>query len=197
MFSHFYFDRILFFLKEITMLGTKKLVGVFALCGLVGLAQASDYYLETAAARINFSEPGLSLSPTLFKATVGTKISENLAFEGMVGFGSGSSNASYQGINVGYKVDSISGLYLKTMSKVGDSSEVYAKLGFANIKATATASAAGLSSSLSQSGSDSSYGVGAKFGITKGTSVLVDYISYYNKSSVKYTGPSIGLSFDF
>jgi hypothetical protein len=174
-----------------------KVLCLVGVCSFVNLATAADYYFETAVTRVNFSEPGLSLSPSVLKATLGSKISDNFAIEGIAGLGSGTSNASYQGVNVGYKINSISGLYLKSMAKAGDSSEVYAKLGFSNISATVTASVPGLSSSLSQSGSSSSYGVGAKFGISKGTSVLLDYMSYYNKSGIKYTGPSIGLSFDF
>ena len=179
------------------MMNTKKIVVGLARCSCAGHALATDYYVETAATRIAFSEPGHAQNPTVLRVALGTHIRDHLALEGMAGVGSGSSSAYYQSIYASYKVNSISGLYLKTMTQAGESSEVYAKWGYATIQTTTTASSGGWSSSLSHTSSGSSYAVGAKYHFNKKTQLFVDYTSYYNNAGVKFSGPSIGLSFDF
>jgi hypothetical protein len=180
-----------------SMLNTKKLVVGLALCSGAGHALATDYYFDAAATRINFSEPGHAQNPTVLRVAIGTHISDHWALEAMAGVGSGSSSAYYQSVYASYKVNSISGLYLKTQTQAGESSEVYAKLGYATIQTTTTASSGGWTSSLSHTSSGLSYAVGATYHVNKKNHLFVDFTSYDNNAGIKLSGPSIGMSFDF
>lgn len=178
-------------------MNTRKIIVGLALCSGAAHALAADYYFETAATRMSFSEPGHAQNPTVLRAAIGTKIRDHWALEAMAGVGSGSSSAYYQSIYASYKVNSVSGLYLKTMTQAGESSEVYAKLGHATIQTTTTASSGAWSTSLSHTSSGLSYAVGATYHVNKKNHFFVDLSSYYNNAGNKLSGPSIGMSFDF
>ena len=118
---------------------------------------------------------------------------ENLAIDGMAGFGANDGSLTISGVTIKGHVDSFYGVYLKPKAKLSESIEVFGRIGYANSKLTA--SAPGIA--ISASGSDVSYGVGGSVKVAKNMSLNLDYMSYYNKNGTSVNGITLGLGFNF
>ncbi len=138
----------------------------------------------------------IKTSPSAVRGLVGYELHPNLALEGMLAFGLSDSDVSLNGRTVptvNIKIDSVTGIYLKPKMKLSDAFEVFARLGFADMKIKSS------SPGYSESGSESSssYGAGLRYAITSNYSVSADYMSYINKNGGKANGWTVGVGFKF
>ena len=154
---------------------------------------APGMYGEVAYTQVNYKEAGYSLNPTALRAVIGYEITPNLAAEGMLGFGMSDSSVRISNVDVNMKVGTMAGAYIKPKLNFSDAVELFGRFGYARSDITASA----LGYSLTQSGSDLSYGAGVKIKIADKTDVVVDYTSYYNKNNVKAAGFGVGIGFKF
>jgi opacity protein-like surface antigen len=138
----------------------------------------------------------IKTKPSAIRGLLGYELHPNLAVEGMLAFGLSDSDVSLNGRTVptvNIKIDSVTGIYLKPKMKLSDAFEVFARLGFADMKIKA--SAPRYSESGSESGS--SYGAGLSYAITSNYSVSADYMNYIDKNGGKADGWTVGLRFKF
>lgn len=150
-------------------------------------------YGEIGYASLRVKDSGYSMSPTAIRGILGYSINKNLDVEGMLGFGVSKSTVNVSGTNVDVKVGNMVGVYLKPKVNLSNDVELFARLGYA--KSGIEASARG--TSISDSGSDTSYGLGVKFKVANNTSLVMDYMNYYDKDGIKATGFSVGMGFKF
>lgn len=151
-------------------------------------------YGEIGYTSVNYTEPGYALSPAgVVRVILGGNLMENLAIDGMAGFGANDGSLTISGVTIKGHVDSFYGVYLKPKAKLSESIEVFGRIGYANSKLTA--SAPGIA--ISASGSDVSYGVGGSVKVAKNMSLNLDYMSYYNKNGTSVNGITLGLGFNF
>lgn len=172
-------------------------VAVGLVVSTINFASAENSYFETSYSLINYSEPGLSAKPTALRGIYGVKTSDSLAYEGMLGLGLASSTTSYANIKFDIKMTSMIGVYAKGTTKLSDSVEAFGRFGLTHLNDSANATYNGKSTSFSSNGGSLSYGAGLKFNMSKDYDFVVDYMSYYNKDSVKFTGTSLGVSVKF
>lgn len=92
------------------------------------------------------------------------------------------------GINVTGDLKYAVGLYAVPKMKFGNA-EVFARLGA--IKAEAKASAMGMS--VTESGTDFSYGAGARFTFSRSYYIGADWMQYYDKNGIDAHGWTISL----
>jgi len=114
----------------------------------------------------------------------------------MLGFNSSSGNLTLSGITNTLKVNYIYGLYGKALTNLTSDIEVFGRLGWAGFNETMSYSDG--SASLEQTGSGLSYGVGAKFKVSKNMNLNLDYMVYYpTKSGISLNGYTIGVGVNF
>jgi attachment invasion locus protein len=158
-------------------------------------AQAQTVYGEVGYMATDFSDSvsrvGLSAKPNAVRGLVGYEISPNLAFEGMLAFGSGTETLRVGGVNsgLGLKIDNMIGAFVKPKMPVGDVFELFGRAGYVSTKLT-------LDGESDREGS-LAYGVGGSFKMTPALSLNVDYMIYHKKDDAKIDGYSVGLNYRF
>ena len=173
----------------------KKIKIIFAsvtlLCSITQVAYAEDKknYAEIGYGWAAYEQAGWRLVPRIVNFTLGTKVHENIAIEGMGAFGV--SDSSIGGVTL--KVNSAFGAYVKPFVNLGENAELFGKLGFTRVSGTASTSFA----SASSSDSGLSYGGGAAYKFDSTTALVVSYMVYYDKDGVRIYGASTGLRFGF
>jgi opacity protein-like surface antigen len=164
-------------------------------------AASGTTYGELGYTMVKISDSGISLKPGMLRGIVGYGFNSNLAVEGMLGFGirKDSTTVTVSGtpVDIQEKVSHMVGIYIKPKAMIGDSFEVFGRLGYANTRLSATASASGASASDSGSGSSVSYGVGANFNVSPKMYVGVDYMRYYKKDDTKIDGFTVAVGYRF
>ena len=150
-------------------------------------------YGEIGYVSLSIKDSGLSVSPAVLRGVLGYNINHNLDVEGMLGFGVKKDTETVSGITADIKVGTMVGVYLKPKINLSNDVELFARFGYA--KAGLEGSARGYT--ISDSGSDTSYGLGMKFKVANNTSLVMDYMSYYDKDGAKATGVSVGMGFKF
>lgn len=155
------------------------------------LAFTTGQYEDSAAGdTIKASARGL-------RALLGYGVHEHLAIEGLAVFGLGDSDVKYNGETVpgvSLKLDNVIGLYLKPKIKPTNELELFARLGFARVKATLALDGYG---SESGTENDFSWGVGASYAVAPNAFVAADYLSYLSKDGLKVNAFSIGVGYRF
>ena len=146
-------------------------------------------YAEIGFGSLAVEDSGWRFVPKIGRLIVGTKVMDGLAIEGMAAVGF--VDSSVGGITL--KVNNAVGLYARPFVNVGDSVELYARLGY--FKGSMTISGAG--GSISDSGSGVSYGGGIAFKITPTTAATIDYMSYYDKDGMQIYGATVGARYAF
>jgi opacity protein-like surface antigen len=187
-----------------------KLIAIAAASAMLmaGAAQAQTRpaatgttYGELAYSALKISDSGIDLKPGMLRGIVGYNFHENFAVEGMLGFGvrKDDTTITYAGVpvNVSEDVRNIAGIYVKPKTMIGDSVEVFGRLGWAHTRVRATASASGVSASDTGSDSSVSYGVGANYNVTPKVYVGVDYMRYFKKDDTKIDGFTVSAGYRF
>jgi len=118
------------------------------------------------------------------KLTVGSEITNWLAIEGTVGTGVGDDTNNVLGVPVTVKTKEFASLYLRPFVKINEQVELFGRLGYFSGKIQASA----LGQTVSETDSDFSYGVGVAFSLTNTSAIVLDYMQFYDKESVKITG---------
>ena len=169
----------------------KKLAALAALALATSAASAqtakTDFYGEVAFTSTTYKASNLSgsWSPSALRGVVGMGFHENFAVEGMLLVGA--ADSSNLGVNL--KLTSGAGLYLKPRAKLGDSVEVFARLGWANVNSKV--------GNIDTKDNGASYGLGGSFSLNKTTSLNVDYMLYNDQNGAKIDGVSVGVGFKF
>ncbi len=154
---------------------------------------AEGTYLELGYGGMKYTEPSLSMTPSVARAIVGQDVNANLAVEGMAAAGLSNGNTTYSGVGFSLKMDNAYGFYVKPKVKISDSLEVFGRAGYTHLSGTATATGNRGSLVLNADGGDTSFGIGAKVSLSSTTYVVVDYMSYYSKDGISIKGYTFGL----
>ena len=150
-------------------------------------------YYELGYSMLNYSDSGSKFTPGAARLVVGVNANSNFGYEGIIGLGLVSSKKTVSGVDYKTSIPSFYGLYGKAFANVGNDVEVFARLGLAGFRREITPS-----NGTSNKGSGISYGVGAKYAISKDTQISADYMSYYpSKNSVGLSGFTLGAVFSF
>lgn len=174
---------------------TKKIQKSLLLAALITVftssAKAEDKknYTELGFGRIAYEADGWRLLPFIGKLSVGTKLMDGIAVEGMVATGLASSSIG----GVTLKVNNAVAAYVRPYVKLNNDFELFARLGY--FQGTLTASGPG--GVISETGSDFSYGIGAAMAISENSALTVDYTSFFNNNGTNVYGYTIGARFGF
>lgn len=163
-------------------------------------AQQSDLYGEVGFAALKIKDESGTLGSfdnTAVKFTLGKVVANNIALEAMIGTGMSDDSKVISGVNVSVETKEYYGAFVRPFAKINDDFEVFARVGYFHGKLRATASNGVASASISDSGGDIAYGVGAAYNITKTTALVVDYMNYYDKEDTKVNGFGLGLRYKF
>ena len=177
----------------------KSLLACAGACGALASAgaHAEGFYTELGYASIKVGSSSAGFSATVGDAAlrVGYMFTKNFGAEvfGATGVTSGDVCCVGPSVPASIKIDSAYGAYLKGQFEVAPSFELFAKAGWVN--ATAKASALGISASTSDS--SFSYAIGVQWLITRNWYAQADYASYYDKSGDTAKGPSVSVGYRF
>lgn len=152
-------------------------------------AQAQSMYGELAYQSLDV---GLKTDPAIVRGTFGYEINPNVAVEGMLGFGATDGKESVGGIPAKLKIDNMWGVFVKPKIKLGDAFELYGRLGYAGVKATASATVGRYTASQSVDDSDVAYGVGLSYWVTPTLSISADFMKYNELDAI-----AVGVGFKF
>lgn len=170
-----------------------KLISVAVLSlATVGAAHAEGLYAGALLTRTTVSIDGFGdANPMAIGAKLGMPINKNFAVEARLS--TGLSDDSLLGGIVDVKVDSFVGVYAKGLLPLSDTASVYGLLGYTQSKLKLE----GPGGSASGSDSDLSYGFGADFAVSGGTSVGVEWARLYKDDVSKIDGLTLSVSFKF
>lgn len=170
---------------------TSRLIAVslFAALGVSSLQAQTTLYPNNVGYYAEFGYSALDLkvdggetsTPQIARVIVGKELHKNLAIEAMYATTvSRDRKATYSGEYTGY------GLMLKPKMALSDSTELFARLGWA--RSDVTASAAGATT-----GSDMLSGAGIQTKFTPNILGQVDYTNYFHRSGIRAQGWGISL----
>jgi hypothetical protein len=176
----------------------KKKVAIAAVFALAGIAaQAQSTYAEVGVGTAKYSEPALSMTPTIARGIFGMNLNDNFAVEAMGATGLSDGTTTYSGVGINLRVDNAFGAYITPKVKLGDSAELFVRAGYTHVNGTATATGNRGSLTLAMSGSSPSFGAGVKFNLSNNSYVVADYMSYYSKDGISVNGYTVGMGFGF
>ena len=162
-------------------------LGVSSLQAQTALYPAnSGYYAELGYSAVDLKvDGGETSTPQIVRVIVGKELHKNLAVEGMFATTASRDNkATYSGEFTSY------GLMLKPKMALTDSTELFARGGWA--RSDVTASAAGATT-----GSDFIYGVGIQTKFTPTVFGQIDYTNYFHRSGIKAEGLGISVGMHY
>lgn len=178
------------------------LSAVTVLCVLAP-AHAQDanpqLYAEIGYTQLNaketFGANTAKFSPSAISGVVGYQFTPNLAVEGLVGFGAGKGDIKVNGVDstVDGKVKNAIGVFFKPSFAVSDSIDLFGRIGW--VRTELEVSAAGVS--VSDSGNDVAYGVGANFNLSKTSYIQANWMNYYKKDGLKVDGFTVAYGMRF
>ena len=178
----------------------KKLFTFFTLIACGSLAYADNgkndsVYVDLGYTALTYNDSGRNWSPTAARIMVGQNTWSNFGLEGMLGAGLTSNKQTVSGIAFTVSIPTMYGLYVKAYTNVSEDFELFGRLGYTGWSRKLAYN----STSISNSGSALSYGVGAKYAITKSTTVSADYMVYQNGagSDAGLTGFTFGVGYNF
>lgn len=168
--------------------------------GLASQGLDGQVYGEAGLSFLSYkiARVGISAKPIMLRVVAGFDYHPNLAAEAMLGQGlHGTDTLGPFGATYSVRAGTLLGAYAKPRLRLGDETEIFARLGVAN----AGTSVGGYHGT--DGGAGLSYGLGFKtatpwksFG-NRPVSIAADYMTYYSGSGVKYTGITIGAGMRF
>jgi opacity protein-like surface antigen len=178
-------------MKKFAIIGA----ALFAAAAVQAQQANSPVYAEVGYSALKYQEDGLNtdVKPGALRGIVGYELNPNLALEGMVAFGVKDDTVNVSGFNVKGELKNAYGVYIKPKITVAEGLEIFGRLGWSHAKVKASVG----SFSMSDSGSDVSYGVGLSYAFMPKAYVSADYMNYYNKEGVKIDGFTVGVGFKF
>lgn len=165
-------------------------VAISVMCLFASDTYAEQNYFGGNIGFVDYSEAGISddASLTFLGGNIGKEFNDYLSAELRFSFGAGSDSVEALGQEVDVKLNRLYGIYLRGGVSASDSFYPYAVIGFSNAKVTASVSGF----SASDTGSDSSFGVGAEYRIDEKQALNLEYMSYIDKDGIEISGFSIG-----
>lgn len=156
-------------------------------------AQSNKSYFEVGVVNAKYDEsPFYFTSPVAFFKW-GVQINDTLATELQLGRSIQDANFVAYNTSVKASFDSMIGGYLVGNVPLDNKASLFGRVGF--VKGQVSISTAYGSASDGDSGL--SYGVGARFNLDKSNYLSIDYTSFYKKTGVSITGPSLSFGSTF
>ena len=177
----------------------KKIAIVAAMLACQGAVLAAEdvkvnFYGEVSLGQLQYKDPGFDFSPAFVRVLAGKNFNNHFAVEGLLGASLSNNKKTISSVELTTELPYLLGVYGKVFTNPNEDLEIFARLGSGNFKRTFSTSKI----SLSETGSNFSYGVGAKYAINKAISATADYMTYYQtKNSVGLSGFSIGVGYNF
>ena len=183
----------------------KKIALIAAMLAIHGVSSSQETtkpstYLELGFGKLNYKEPSLNFSPMYTRLLAGKNINEHFGIEGLIGTSIASEKKTIGYVESTANFPLIYGLYAKAFANPTEELEVFGRIGYGGLsrKFDFKSTVSSNSASLSDTGSNYSFGIGAKYAVNKTTSLSVDYMQYYpSKNSVELSGVTVGLSYNF
>lgn len=131
-------------------------------------------------------------STGLVTGAFGYQFHPNMAVEGLLGFGAGRGSLKYNGVATGdsVKLGSVFGVYFRPRVALGDSAELFGRVGWARTEVR-----------QSSTGKDSddgvSYGIGGRYHLTQASYLQADWTRFYDRrhTSIDGFGFAYGMRF--
>jgi opacity protein-like surface antigen len=153
----------------------------------------SGFYGEVGYTSVQYKGSGVKADMGMLGATLGYEINSYLAVEGMYATGISGDTVKILNVDVNFDIDHNYGVFLKPKYAVSKDLELFAKLGWNELKGTLSA----VGRSASSSDDSFAYGIGAKYAINPKMYVTGGYSSLYDKNSTTTTGWNFGLGYKF
>jgi hypothetical protein len=175
----------------------KKKVAIAAVLALAGIsAQAQSTYAELGVGTAKYSEPSLSVTPTIARGIFGLNLNDNFAVEAMAATGLSDGNTTYSGAGITLKISNMAGAYIVPKVKVGNA-EIFARAGYVRSQGSVTVTGNRGSLTLNADGSSPSFGAGVKFHLDNNSFISADYMSYYSKDGQDINGVTVSYGVKF
>ena len=175
----------------------KKIVAIFAtataMCASDAMAQKDQFYAELNYVLPTAKDSGLSVTPSVIGGRFGMKFTDRVAGEVFLGTSASSDSVTVGGSSVDMKITDVVGLYLKGSLPVADKLNLFGRIGYTRARIKASSSG----TSIADSDSGFSYGVGAQYDFTDKVYGMVDYMSFYDRNGTTITGPTVGVGYKF
>lgn len=137
----------------------------------------------------------LKFSPAGVAGVIGYQLLPNIAVEGLVGLGAGEDKIKVNGEKTEIKghLNNTVGLFFKPSIALSDRIDLFARVGW--VRAELELSMDGFS--LTESGSDVAYGIGANFNLSKTSYIQANWMNYFKKDGFKIDGINVAYGFRF
>jgi hypothetical protein len=131
-------------------------------------------------------------SPSMVTGVFGYQPHPNIAIEGLLGFGAGKGKLKYNGEKTGddIKLGNMYGVFVRPSATIGDSFEVFGRLGWAHTEAKA-------SDGGRFSEGNVAYGLGARYHVNKSSYLQANWTSFYKKRDLKVEGMTLAYGMSF
>ena len=149
----------------------------------------SNWYFGGSYAQLDTDIADVEFDLGALTFNAGYQINDYVAVETRLG--AGIADDDYEGIDL--ELDQFWGVYAKVGIPTGAAFYPYVVLGYT--KAELELSGNGYSES--DSGNDTSYGIGANFSVNDNVGVFAEYMNWYDKDEVEITGFNIGVNYKF
>lgn len=174
----------------------KKLLIVAAFgLGSLSMSAHAEMYAEVGYGGTLYDLDGSKASAGIMRGVFGYSFNDNLAIEGIHGFGVRDGKIEEGGTVYDEKIKTrqVFGLYLTPKMKFTDNLEGFARIGGSRVDATLKT----VLGDARASESGFSYGLGIRYNINKVLTFNTDYMSYYKDGVEKVHGLTLGLGFRF
>ena len=150
-------------------------------------------YIDVGYTMLTYADSGTNFTPSALRLIVGVNTNNNFGYEGLIGAGVATNTKTANGTSYKVGIPTFYGVYGKAFANVGSDVEVFGRLGWAGFNREITPT-----NTTANTGSGLSYGVGAKYSVSKTMTISADYMSYYpTKNTVGLSGFTIGAGFNF
>jgi opacity protein-like surface antigen len=161
----------------------------------------SPFYAELGYTFLKFDDGlGDSTRPGAVRLLAGYDIHPYFGVEGLAAWGVSKSDTTVVAagvpVRVEYDVSHIYGIYFKPRYNY-ENWEFFGRVGWANTRIKATASAGGFTGSASASDNDFSYGVGVNYQINPKWYTGIDYMMYNDNGGGKVSGINLAVGYRF
>lgn len=174
-----------------------------ALVALGAHAQASNpstkLYGSVGYEAMNITATGngntAKADPGVLMGTIGYQLHPNLAVEGIVGGTVRKDEVRLNGLNTGIdgSIDSTYGVFVKPSLNLTDRLSVFGRVGYVHTKASLSSG----NISVSESGEDAAYGLGASYALTNNSYVQANWTQYYDRNGVEAKGWGVAYGLKF
>ena len=176
-----------------------RLLALAATCIALSTAHAQSVepaanpkmYAEFGYASLGYKETDAlggtwKTSPSALTGVFGYQAHPNIAVEALLGFGAGKDGVKLNGVGLpaNVKLDSMFGVFVRPSIAIGESVELFGRVGWVENKLKLSA----FGDSVSLKNDSVAYGIGANFNLSKTSYLQFNWTSYYGKHDTKIEG---------